>query len=145
MAEYTQKQKNWMATVESSMLSGYHVSLGWPDEEYDINYDFYYNYCLEQYEIYLDSLEEEGAPKAFTPPKTYQEWKEWCRESIHSEGEGEEFSASTCDLCGALPGPRHYATLLPEKMSDPSDYTAIKICDDCLFYIANGDVPDFDE
>lgn len=54
------------------------------------------------------------------------------------------FSWSTCDLCGALPGERCAVTALPENPRENHDYVPLRVCGDCLCYVANGDLPNFD-
>lgn len=50
-----------------------------------------------------------------------------------------EFSPGRCELCGALPGSRYtVAQIFPGTDEEPLYYSA---CQDCLAYIANGDLP----
>ena len=142
MAEYTKLQKQFMATVASNTPEGYHVALGWIDEENGITHDRYLDWCQEEYEKILNTVNDGDTPEAFKPVYTFEEWRENRRAEVD---DSEEFSTRACDLCGAKAGSRHHATLMPDSKSVLDGYYAIKICEDCLFYLANGDVPDFNE
>ena len=144
--ELTKLQKEWLDRVERGTGKGNWVALGWPDQELGLDEGAYLAWLEDQYEDYKLDCEYEG----FTPDdfevfaaemKPYPEWRE-DQEAEAGTGE-EEFSTMSCDLCGNhLAGSRHPATLIPLK--DASDYTPILICQDCLMYGANGEVPDDD-
>lgn len=63
-----------------------------------------------------------------------------------SDDEGDEgsFSWSDCDTCGShLGGDRHAAHGLvsPKKYARRTELIHLDVCTDCLFFIANGDLP----
>jgi hypothetical protein len=53
------------------------------------------------------------------------------------------FSKSSCDCCGSSLGGDRYAAHGIDKVGVPNaQIIHFDICSDCLFYIANGDVPE---
>ena len=111
------------------------VTLGWPDEEHGITPGAWMDYC--------DELAEDAAfDGADYQPLSWEEWRDEQRDSV---GEDIEFSHQDCDLCGAKPGARTYATAWrrdEDGLLVEDDYVALEICADCACWIANGDVPD---
>lgn len=60
-------------------------------------------------------------------------------------GDEGSFSWSGCELCGSTFGGDRYdghAFVRPDDESDPSILVHVSMCCDCLFYVANGDVPE---
>ena len=73
-----------------------------------------------------------------------QSFDEWKRERRENVTEHIEFSYCTCDLCGTtLGGGRHYVTALPEDTRTNDNYVSYTVCDNCYFYVCNGDLPEF--
>lgn len=58
-----------------------------------------------------------------------------------SIGEEYGFSHKECDLCKALPGNRHYLVGCHKDTPTAVDTLGL-ICDDCVVYMANGDLPE---
>ena len=112
------------------------VTLGWPDEEHGITPGAWMDYC--------DELAEDAAfDGADYQPLSWEEWRDEQRDSV---GEDIEFSHQDCDLCGAKPGARTYATAWRRDEDGrlaEGDYVPLEICGDCACWIANGDVPDW--
>ena len=73
-----------------------------------------------------------------------QSFDEWKRERRENVTEHIEFSYCTCDLCGtSIGGSRHYVTALPTDPSTNDNYVSYTVCDNCYFYVCNGDLPEF--
>lgn len=140
MAEYTRAEKHYMAAVASAIPEGCHVSLGWADENIGAHHDGYLAYCEEQYVSFLQCVEAEEDVQPFTPDMSFQQWKAHIREQF--DDTDAEVSYESCDLCGRTTGYSHPATLL--NVDDDTVCIPLDICGDCVLYIANGDVPDFD-
>lgn len=147
--DLSERQKEWMERVARTQGEGAIVT-GWPDEEFGISEDAYEDYLLDQYSEYLDECVDEA-----TEPEPFDTWKckllpfdEWRDAKLEEQGENpgdEEFSRSECDCCGSpLAGSRHAATILHmnKEQDGAVPYTPLSVCQDCLMYIANGDVPD---
>lgn len=145
--ELTRNQTAWLERVHAEYGDGnYWMALGWPDEELGLGVSSYLDWLDDQYEDYKYKCEyEEFEVKDFevfaaemTP---YEEWREKEMERI---GDGsDEFSRAPCELCGNnLAGSRHPATLFSYENKEV--YTPYIVCQDCLMYLANGDVPDDD-
>lgn len=64
-------------------------------------------------------------------------------EIVDDENPGDqldEFSNTTCDCCGTgLAGARYAVTGLPPDPSTNPDYILYAVCEDCFFYIVNGE------
>lgn len=60
-------------------------------------------------------------------------------------GDEGSFSWSSCDACGSsLGGNRHAAhgLISPKKYARRTEVIHLDVCTDCLFYTANGDLPE---
>ncbi|NCC40911.1 MAG: hypothetical protein EOM21_15980 [Gammaproteobacteria bacterium] len=113
------------------------ISLGWPAAEHGVEWD-----DEKAYAAYLEECafsDEEAAP--------FEVWMNGDRQADLEELEGADdlgFRHSSCDLCGSfLEGDRYAATALPENPAENPDYIPLEVCGDCLYFIANGDVPDW--
>lgn len=56
-------------------------------------------------------------------------------------GEDLGFSWSGCDCCGSNLGGDKFAVAAWNE--DMTDYVPLRVCQDCLMFIANGELPDF--
>ena len=128
------KVKAWLDTIERNTPEGFtHLACGWPDEDQGITWDSYICDLIEKLECW-----GEGESKPYLP--LFDEWKEGRREEdLDTLG----FYWENCPLCGSAPGDRHAVTALPDNPAENHDYVALSVCGDCLYYIANGDVPDW--
>ena len=139
--------KEWLESLQE--FPGFpRLVLGWPLREYGITMDE-----DQAYEEYLDEHDRdpEDTPGAMNSddsyrPYTRDEWQEKVRqpqlEDTQETGLG--FSWDDCDLCrSSLGGERYAATALPENPAENSDYVPLSVCQDCLMFLANGDVPDW--
>ena len=128
------KVKDWLDTIERNTPEGFpHLACGWPDEEHGITWDSYICDLIKKLECW-----DEGEPKPHLP--LFEEWVEGRREEDRDDL---GFSWNDCDLCGGLAGDRHAVTALPDNPAENHDYVALSVCNSCLMYIANGDVPDW--
>ena len=121
--------KHWLDTTERNTPTNYpHLVCGWPDEEHGATWVNYID-CL------ITMLEgmDEGDP---LPTLTFEAWRNEDRDNLG-------FSWNDCDLCGSAAGDRHAVTALPDNPAENHDYVALSVCNSCLMYIANGDVPDW--
>lgn len=122
-----------MADVERNTPAGTHLAVGWLDAEHDITHAAY---CAWAQDL-IDDLEEGVDIGTF---QTFDEWKQMKRDEDANRDEL-GFSHEGCDLCGGLAGDRHAVTAMPDS-SESDDYYALRVCGNCLQYIANGEVPD---
>lgn len=130
------KVKDWLDTIERNTPTNCpHLSCGWPDEEHDITWDNYINELICRLEHW-----GEGEPEPYLPP--FEAWKDMRRDE-DQDRDNLGFSWNDCDLCGGLAGDRHAVTALPNNPAENHDYVALSVCNSCLMYIANGDVPDW--
>jgi hypothetical protein len=129
MAELTEKDKAYLATVDSNTPYGTTLVVGWPDEEYGIDHGGYRLWA----ENVVANVEEDYDMPALM---SFENWKTCQRENDPDRDEF-GFMHQNCDLCNALPGDRHAATALYAD----GTYEALRICGDCLQYIANGELP----
>jgi len=111
-----------------------HLMIGWPDAERWLSESYWQDYCDGQ----AEDAAEEGTPYM---PLSYEDWREREIAERGEEDEQTEFSWQSCDLCGALAGSRHHATAFHTDFPENQDYIALEVCDDCVCWIANGDVP----
>lgn len=110
--------------------AGQTMTPGWPDEEHGISWDAYCDWAIGL----IEKLEEGSDIGSF---QSFDEWKDMRRDE-DPDRDNLGFRAQSCDLCGALPGDRHAATLLnPEDGS----YHPYEVCNLCILYISNGDTP----
>lgn len=125
--------KQYETMIEVNTPDGFpNLMCGWPDEEHDITWSVYHDYVKDL----VDYMEDgEDAPEL-------PSFKDWCDSERDSNPDRDNlgFYHTECDLCGALPGDRHAATAWNDDMSN---WWALKVCGDCLCYIANGDYPDY--
>lgn len=128
------KASEWVEKFESGIPKDYPVIMcGWPDSEHGITHDAYIASCISELE---DVYDNEDAP---TFP-TFEAWKEQMRKE-NEDRDNLGFSWQDCDLCGALGGERYAATAFPSSIGDGTDYVPLEVCQDCIVYIANGEVP----
>lgn len=86
------------------------------------------------YQDVLD-LAEKRAEKEF-PVYLKEQWE---KGEFVIEG---SFSPSSCELCGSRLGGDRYPA---HGVNDDGEIIHYDICSDCLFYLANGELPDFSE
>jgi hypothetical protein len=70
-----------------------------------------------------------------------------CEDFDAEVGDEGSFSWSSCDACGSsLGGTRHAAhgLISPKKYAKRTEVIHLDVCTDCLFYTANGDLPEGD-
>lgn len=128
------KASEWVEKFESGIPKGYPVIMcGWPDREHGITHDAYIASCISVLE---DLCEGEDAPLL----GSYKEWVEGQRED-NKDRDNLGFSWQDCEICGALAGDRYAVTAFPSPIGDGTDYVPLEVCDCCLLYIANGDLP----
>ncbi len=128
--------QTWLDTIERNTPEGYpNLTCGWPDEEHGITHSVYIDRAI----MALEDLDDGTDIPQFS---TFENWKRDRRDEL-PDRDYLGFSHLTCDLCGALAGDRYAVTALPENPAENHDYVALSICGDCLYFIANGDVPDF--
>ena len=128
------KTSEWLKKFESGVPSKYPVlHCGWPDREHGITHDTYIASCISVLE---DLCEGEDAPLL----GSYKEWVERQRDG-NEERDNLGFSWQDCEICGALAGDRYAVTAFPEVIGDGTDYVPLEVCDWCITYIANGEVP----
>jgi hypothetical protein len=68
-----------------------------------------------------------------------------CSDFDPETGDEGSFSWSSCDACGSsLGGTRHAAhgLISPKKFHKRTEVIHLDVCTDCLFYTANGDLPE---
>jgi hypothetical protein len=68
-----------------------------------------------------------------------------CEDFDAEVGDEGSFSWSSCDACGSsLGGTRHAAhgLISPKKYAKRTEVIHLDVCTDCLFYTANGDLPE---
>lgn len=130
------KVKDWLDRVINNPLRENYPNLicGWPDKEHGICHSDYITEALTKIE---DLDEDEDIP----PFPSFKEWVEDERDK-NQERDNLGFSWGCCDLCGAAPGNRYAVTAFD---SDLKDYVGLSVCEDCLCYIANGDIPEWVE
>lgn len=127
------KASEWVDSLRVS--EDYPVLLiGWPAEERGLGKSDWESYCDDL----AEECAEEGVPFM---PLDYESWYEKQIAERGEEDETTEFSWQQCDLCNAQAGSRHHATAFHKDFPANTDYIALEVCDDCLCYIANGDVP----
>jgi hypothetical protein len=63
----------------------------------------------------------------------------WERGDIADEG---HFSWQPCDFCGSRLGGDRYAAHAIFKDDETETIEHFEICEDCIFYMANGDLPE---
>lgn len=103
---------------------------------------------LIRVEHYTDGLKHlstgscPGCSECLDTPETGEwgdgspEWEEWA-----SLADEPSFSWSHCDTCGStLGGDRHPAHAFTDD--EQQDLVHLDVCQDCLFYFANGDIPE---
>ncbi len=130
------KVKDWLDTIERNTPTNYpNLSCGWPDDMHGISHEFYRDEALGAVEG-----TEDGADIPQFP--TFENWKQDRRDEA-PDRDDLGFSWDDCDLCGGLAGDRHAVTALPDNPAENHDYVALSVCNSCLMYIANGDVPDW--
>ena len=130
------KVKDWLDTIERNTSEHYpHLVCGWPDEEHGITHNAY----VEAAMVELEDLEDGEDVK---PWPSFEQWKTE-RRSVDEYRDELGFSWDDCDLCGGLAGDRHAVTALPDNPAENHDYVALSVCNSCIVYIANGDVPDW--
>ena len=130
------KVKDWLDTIERNTSEHYpHLVCGWPDEEHGITHNAY----VEAAMVELEDLEDGEDVK---PWPSFEQWKTG-RRSVDEYRVELGFSWGDCDLCGGLAGDRHAVTALPDNPAENHDYVALSVCNSCIVYIANGDVPDW--
>jgi len=130
------KVKDWLDTIERNTSERFpHLVCGWPDEEHGITHNAY----VEAAMVELEDLED---GEDVQPWPSFEQWKTE-RRSVDEYRDELGFSWDDCDLCGGLAGDRHAVTALPDNPAENHDYVALSVCGDCLYFIANGDVPDF--
>lgn len=130
------KVKTWLDTIERNTPTNYpSLVCGWPDEEHGITHSTY---------IYRATLQIEDLDDGADIPQfpTFENWKKTQRDEDEDRDEL-GFSTLRCELCGSAPGDRHAVTALPDNPAENHDYVALSVCNSCLMYIANGDVPDW--
>jgi len=128
------KASEWLKKFESGVPDKFpELVCGWPDAEHGITHSAYVVNCIEV----LEDLEEgQDAPVL----GSYKEWVERQRED-NPERDDLGFSNLPCEICGALAGDRYAVTAFPSPIGDGTDYIPLEVCDCCLLYIANGDLP----
>lgn len=109
-----------------------HLSVGWPADEHGFGWSSYHSYCETMIEAMCDGDDAPELP-SFT---------QWKRDNCEEEADDLGFSWKNCELCDGLPGNRYAVTAFS---SNNTDYIALRVCQDCLCYIANGDYPDYVE
>ena len=115
------------AEAENLAKQGYHLTPGWPADEYNLSWDDYRNWC----HIQLDNMDDgDNAPQL----QPYIAW----RDARMPDGD-EGFSWTFCELCGGKAGNRYAVSAVRQE---PYDYMPYLCCGDCLQYIANGDLPE---
>lgn len=130
------KVKDWLDTIERNTSEHYpHLVCGWPDEEHGITHNAY----VEAAMVELEDLED---GEDVQPWPSFEQWKTE-RRSVDEYRDELGFSWDDCDLCGGLAGDRHAVTALPDNPAENHDYVALSVCNSCIVYIANGDVPDW--
>ena len=129
------KVNDWIITIERNTPKGFpQLVCGWPDEEHGITWDGYIEHLISMLEGMSD-----GDP---LPTLTFQAWKDMRRDE-DEDSDNLSFCWEECDLCSAVAGNRHAATALPDNPAENHDYVALSVCQDCLCFIANGDVPEW--
>ena len=132
------KTKAYEKMIATNTPQGYpQLVCGWPDEEHDITWGRY----IEHLQGLLDDLDEGDPLPTF---ETFKHWV-WRQRDENEDRDNLGFSHIECDLCGALPGDRHAVTALPENPADNHDYLPLSVCEHCMCFVANGDLPDYVE
>lgn len=109
------------------------LMVGWPDAAHGIDWDRYQAWC----DNCINNMEEgDDAPHLMT----FSEWVFKQREN-RPDRDNLGFERSRCDTCGALPGDHHAVTAYNH---DLTDYIVLSVCNTCIMYIANGELPDED-
>ena len=130
------KVKDWLDTIERNTPTNHqNLVCGWPDEEHGITHSAYVEAAMME----LEDLEDGEDVK---PWPSFEQWKVE-RRSVDEYRDELGFSHIRCELCGSAAGDRHAVTALPDNPAENHDYVALSVCNSCLIYIANGDVPDF--
>ena len=130
------KVKDWLDTIERNTPTNCpHLSCGWPDEEHGITHNAYVEAAIRE-------LEDPEDGDDVKPWPSFEQWKVE-RRSVDEYRDDLGFSTIRCELCGSAPGDRHAVTALPDNPAENHDYVALSVCNSCLMYIANGDVPDW--
>ena len=113
--------------AENLAKQGYDLVLGWPADEYNLSWDDYRNWCHVQ----LDNLEDgDNAPQM----QPYIAW----RDARMPDGD-EGFSWMCCELCGGKAGNRYAVSAVRHE---PYDYIPYSVCQDCMLFITNNDLPE---
>ncbi len=128
--ELTKKQELYMATVEANTPEGTYLLCGWHDAEHGFDWASYCDWAKDL----IDEMDESEGIGAF---QTFKEWVEMKREE-EPERDNLGFSPIPCELCDALAGDRHAVT----AMYNDGEYETLAVCEDCLMYVANGDLPE---
>lgn len=109
-----------------------YLNVGWTAEQHGFGWCAYQYYC----EMKIENMcEGEDAPEL-------PSFKRWQQDNYDEEADNLGFSWKNCELCNGLPGERYAVTAWN---NDNTDYIALRVCQDCLCYIANGDYPDYVE
>lgn len=119
---------NFEDKVAASTPDGYALVTGWSDEANGITHDAYRTWI----ENIVNNLDDgEDMPQVMS----FRVWKDKMREGVTDDL---GFCHERCELCDALPGERYKVSALhPEK--ENLEYWA---CQDCMIFIANGEVPE---
>lgn len=133
MSECSERQKAFMDDVANSVPEGWNIGLGSTDEHIGATYNEYIQHCVDV----LEALDEGADAPVFI---SFIDWRDKQREE-HDDDLG--FARNDCECCGtSMAGQRYAATALPPNPVENKDYIALEICQNCLLYVANGDVPD---
>lgn len=137
MSELTKRDRAYIAAVEANTPKDFpNLVCGWPDDEYgDLAHGEYLEACC----AIVDAIPDGEDVGTITFPM-FKTWRRVVRERDEERG-NLGFLHEECDVCGALPGHRYAATALPADPATNPDYLALSVCQDCLCYIANGDLP----
>ena len=129
------KVKAWLDTIERNTPERFpHLVCGWPDEEHGITHNAYVEAAIRE----LEDLEDGDDVK---PWPSFEQWKVE-RRLVDEYRDELGFSTLRCELCGSAPGDRHAVTALPDNPAENHDYVALSVCNSCIMYIANGELPD---
>ena len=119
--------ESFSTEAENLAKQGYHLTPGWPADEYNLSWDDYRNWCHDQ----LDNMDDgDNAPQL----QPYIAW----RDARMPDGD-EGFTWMCCELCGGKAGNRYAVSAVRHE---PYDYIALSACAMCYSYVSNGELPE---
>lgn len=131
------KTKEYEATVAANTPEGYpYLVAGWPDEEHGYDWCAYIDWARDEVDNVYEG-EDVG------PIQTFDQFKAMRRDE-NPDRDDLGFSHENCELCGAMPGDRYAVTAFPEDVANAvseGNYITLMVCDACLQYIVNNELP----